>query len=221
MKKHTKVALFLLVVLLSAVIFAAVIHTDLYNINNIKALLTKLGKWAPAIFVLLCVFRTFMFLPCGFFSGAAGALFGPVKGTLLTLIGFILNSLIIYLMAGYFGRDWVKGLLKDKFDSLDEFVNTNSFSSFLFLRVVPLLPFDGVSCLGGISKAKLSNYLLATAIGSIPGVFIYTYFGDSLKNLSVNKIIISAVVIVLMAFVPLFYKLGKYKYALKKNNKHV
>lgn len=221
MIKHKKFALLLLILLFSATALLITINADLYNIDNLKRSLAGLGKLSPLIFVLLCTVRTFVLLPCGLFSAAGGVLFGPIKGTMLTLAGFTFNSLIIYYMANYLGRDFVKRLLKDKFNYIDNYVSKNSFFSFLLMRIVPILPFDAVSCIAGISKAKPKNFLAATAIGSIPGVFIYSWFGDSLKALSYEKIAISGVFIILMAIVPLLYKLIKHRHLFEKNiNKH-
>lgn len=199
-----------------AAIFTA-LHKDLYNIENMKGTLNGLGGLSSIIFVLLCALRTFILLPCGLFSAAGGVLYGPVKGTVLTLCGFTLNALILYYMAGFLGRDFVKRLLKDKFNYIDDYVSKNSFYSIFLMRVIPLLPYDAVSCIAGISKAKLWRYLAATVIGSIPGVFIYSWFGDSIKSLSYEKIAISGIAIVVMAIMPLLYRLIKRRYLFEKN----
>lgn len=216
MLRYKKHLLLTFVLLFSITVFLAIINADLNNVENLRKTLTGLGKFSFIAFILLCAIRTFILLPCGLFSALGGILFGPVKGTIITLIGFTINALIIYYMANYLGREWVKRLLKDKFNYLDEYINKNSFSSFLFLRIVPLLPFDSVSCIAGISRVKLGNFLAATALGSIPGVFIYTYFGDSLKTLSLEKIIVPGIIIILMTFVPLLYKLIKHRNSIKK-----
>lgn len=216
MIKHKRSMLLLLILFLSIAIFIAIIDADLRNINNIRNVLRELGKLSPIIFIMLCALRSFMILPCGLFSAAGGALFGSLEGSLLTLIGFTLNALILYFMANYLGHDWAKRLLKDKFVHLDSYVNKNSFFTIFLLRIVPLLPFDAVSCIAGISKANIWYYIAATALGSIPGVFIYTYFGDSLKALSFEKIIIPGISILIMTLFPLLYKLTKHKHHIKK-----
>lgn len=217
MTKRRKLLSLLIVSLFFIAIFMIMIHADLRDVNNIKSTLAELGKLSPVLFVALCALRSFMLLPCGLFSATGGVLFGPVKGTLLTLAGFTLNALILYYAANYLGRDWVKRLLKDKFVYLDNYVSKNSFFSCFLLRVVPLLPFDAVSCIAGISKARIVYYTAATILGSIPGVFVYAYFGDSLKNLSFEKIVIPGISILIMTCIPLAYKLFKHKHCIERS----
>lgn len=211
MKNYKKLILFGMLLACCVLLFWGAMHWNISNIDVLKHSLLSFGKLAPFVFFGFCVFRSFLLLPCGVFSVAAGLLFGPLRGGLLTLAGFTANSLIVYYMSSYFGRDWAKRLLKDKFEAMESMVSSRSFLSFLFLRIVPLLPFDAVSCIGGISKARVTSFGLATLFGSIPGVFIYTYFGDSLKTLSWHKMLLPAAVILMMTLVPIGYKLYKFK----------
>jgi uncharacterized membrane protein YdjX (TVP38/TMEM64 family) len=206
LKKHGK-SLRLMVLLIFFLTMFLIINTKIDNLSSFREALLKLGPWAPYVFIVVCIFRSFMLLPCGIFSVSGGILFEPLNGSIFALVGFTLNSILVYYMASYFGRNWVKDLLGNKFNTIHGLVNKNSFISFFYLRAVPLLPFDAVSCLGGISKAKLNNFILATLFGSMPGIFLYTFFGGTLKSLSLRRAAIPAVFILLVSLVPAGYKL--------------
>ena len=43
------------------------------------------------------------------------------------------------------------------------------------IRLVPLFPFNGVNFGCGLTGIRLRDYALATALGIIPGTFVYQY----------------------------------------------
>jgi uncharacterized membrane protein YdjX (TVP38/TMEM64 family) len=43
------------------------------------------------------------------------------------------------------------------------------------LRLVPLFPFNGINFGSGLTGIRLRDYVLGTAIGIVPGVFVYQY----------------------------------------------
>lgn len=190
---------------------------DIRDTDGLKRVMKLLGSWAPEVFLLLCAIRSFLLLPCGLFAAVAGVLFGPALGGVLALVGFTFNAVVMYYMAELLGQNWVKKHFAHKVESLDRFINKNSFVNIFLLRLIPLLPFDAVSCMGGIAKTRVDSFIWGTLIGSIPGVFIYTYFGFSLKTMSVPKLIFSACFMGLFAMVPLLYKLYIYKKKCKED----
>ena len=190
---------------------------DFRDLDGFKNTLLKLGNWAPAVFLLLCSIRSFLLLPCGLFSTAAGAFFGPVWGGVLALTGFTLNGAVMYYTSEALGQNWAKRHFTNKVDALEHFVNKSSFANIFLLRMIPLLPFDAVSCIGGITRTKLESFILATLIGSIPGVFVYTYLGFSIKTMSIQKIIFAACIIGIFAIIPLLYKYYIYKKKCKED----
>lgn len=194
-----------------------VLKIDFRDLEGLKDTLGLLGKWAPGAFLLLCSIRSFLLLPCGLFSTAAGAFFGPVWGGILALTGFTLNAALMYYTADALGQNWAKRHFANKVEALDHFVNQNSFTGILFLRMISLLPFDAVSCIGGITKTKMDSFVLATLAGSIPGVFIYTYFGFSIKTMSLQKIILAGCFLGIFTIIPFLYKLYMYKKKSKED----
>src|SRR4051812_2058083 len=69
----------------------------------LSAWLTPLGALAPLGFVLLLGARPLSLLPGGVFVAVGGLLFGPVWGTIYSLVGSFLSSLLIFVLARAFG----------------------------------------------------------------------------------------------------------------------
>ena len=51
-------------------------------------------------------------------------------------------------------------------------VEKKGFLTTLFLRFIPLFPFNGLNFALGLTRVKFKDYFLATLIGIIPGSFI-------------------------------------------------
>lgn len=226
MKSNSKKT-WIILILLSVLFLTAAFAYKGYNnvsIDSVKLTIESWGKFAPFIFVLLCIGRSFALLPCGLFSVLGGMLFGPALGTAVVLFGFTIGSVITFYMARYLGSQWTERIMGERFKKVDKLVSKNGFYSVFLMRAVPILPFDVVSCIAGMSKVRLAEYVPATFIGSIPGVFVYVYFGDSIISLSPKKIIFSVAFTAAFTAAPFIYRfaaklLKKYALRTAENNK--
>src|SRR5207248_10186457 len=102
----------LLVVLLAAVIVAG----RLVSVEKPLAWLTQevrsLGIWGPLAFGGLFIALTIFFLPATPVVVAAGAVFGPVEGTLIISLASTLSAVFSFLVGRYIARDWAAGKVR-------------------------------------------------------------------------------------------------------------
>jgi uncharacterized membrane protein YdjX (TVP38/TMEM64 family) len=113
---------------------------------------------------------------------AGGFVFGPVLGVLYTIIASNISSTIAFFVGHYFGE----GLIKD--DGSDSLIQhyarrmrENSFETVMIMRFI-FLPYDAVSYLAGFLRIKYFPFILATALGSIPGTIAFIGFGASVET---------------------------------------
>lgn len=130
---------------------------------------------ARLIYVLFYIIGTVVLLPGTVLSFAGAVLFGPWEGTLYTWIGATIGAVLAFFLAKALGRDFVDRLLKGKFQAFDQRIRANGFMGLLVLRLIPLFPFNGINFGSGLTSIRFRDYLLATAIGIIPGTFVYQY----------------------------------------------
>jgi len=96
-------------------------------------------------------------LPGTPFTIASGLLFGTLYGGLVTVIGATLGATLAFFIARFFGEDFVERILKNKFKKIyeyDEKIEKKGFLVMLFLRLVPLFPFNGLNFSMGLTKIK-------------------------------------------------------------------
>jgi uncharacterized membrane protein YdjX (TVP38/TMEM64 family) len=63
----------------------------------------------------------------------------------------------------------------------------------MMARLIPLISVDFISYLAGVSTLSYPRFLLATAIGSIPGIFVYTTLGNDLGRAQTSILNISLI----------------------------
>jgi uncharacterized membrane protein YdjX (TVP38/TMEM64 family) len=128
---------------------------------------------ARLIYVVVYVVGTAAFLPGTVLSFAGAVLFGAYEGTLYTWIGATIGATLAYLMARLLGRDFVERLFGGRFAAFDRRIREHGFTGLLIIRLVPLFPFNAVNFGSGLTGIRLGDYVLATAIGIVPGTFVY------------------------------------------------
>ncbi|MBI3409538.1 MAG: TVP38/TMEM64 family protein [Planctomycetes bacterium] len=129
--------------------------------------------WAPLLYIVIYIAGTVLLLPGTILSFSGAILFGAYLGTLYTWIGATIGATLAFLAAKFLGRGFVDQLLKGKLQTLDARLGKHGFSALLILRLVPLFPFNGLNFGCGLTSIRWRDYVLATAIGILPGTFVY------------------------------------------------
>ncbi len=142
------------------------------------------GVWGVLIFILLYAIRPLILFPATFLTLAGGFVFGPVLGVLYTIIASNISSTIAFYVGRYFGE----GLLQEQDAESDNWIQRytrrmreNSFETIMTMRFI-FLPYDMVSYLAGFLRIKFWPFILATALGSIPGTIAFVGFGASVES---------------------------------------
>lgn len=177
--------------------------------HRLRIIFLSFGRWAPLIFILAYTLRPLLFLPSGAFAITAGLIFGTVLGTIYTIIGSVSGSCLAFLIARKLGRNWVEHRFGNRIERLRQVTGQSWFRLTLFLRMVPLVPFDVVNYGAGVTGMPFRDYLLATIIGVTPASFAFVYFGDSLAVADMRRIMLAASLLALVVGIPL---LGRNKW---------
>lgn len=183
--------------------------------TNVKNFILKFGLWAPIMFIIIYALRgAILVLPVGVMSLAGGLAFGKWLGTIYILIGATLGASLSFVIARYFGRQFIESfswLHKGKIKSFDDGIEKNGFRMMLFIRLIPLFQYDAVNFGSGLSKMKFRDFVLGSFIGMVPGGFINAMLGSSLENIISIQFFASLGFFILLMFIPTIYKAIKKK----------
>jgi uncharacterized membrane protein YdjX (TVP38/TMEM64 family) len=126
------------------------------------------------------------FVPATAMSFVGSLLYGTIQGTLLVWISATLGSIAPFAWARWLGRPGVASLMSS-FEALsrfDRFIGKHGLRGLFYVRLLPIFPYILVNYGCGLASVRWRDYLLATFLGLLPGVFFYQYlfasFGEAI-----------------------------------------
>jgi uncharacterized membrane protein YdjX (TVP38/TMEM64 family) len=206
--RQARLKALLLPVLLGLALLAAWWYGFLALIErpHLLALLARVGPWAPLLFGAVKVLTVTLALPSAPVTMAGGYLFGFLWGTVINVVAASTGAMLTFFIGRYLGQDAVQGLLKGKLKEMDEGLTANGLWYMLFLRLVPLFPFNGINYGAGLTRVSFRDYALGTVIGITPGAAVFTYLGDAIATVSPWKIGIAFSLLGLLSLLPVILK---------------
>ncbi len=169
------------------------------SVEDIQNWILGFGIWGPIVYVALYTIRPILLFPSLLLNLAAGILFTPIVGVLLLLCGGLSSATLLFFASRLgFGENLFvehggKWGLKIHNYLADEKKN---FIRMLWLRTVPIFPYDAISLMTGCTTMSYKPYALATFLGMIPGAIAYVFLGKSLFDYS----FMVATLVLLVAF---------------------
>jgi len=144
-----------------------------WSIDEVKQWVLSLGLWGPLAFGVIYALATVLFIPGPALTLGGGAMFGPVFGTFYNLTAATIGATIAFVIARYVAADWVEkrsagGLLKIKHG-----VEAEGWRFVVFVRLVPLFPFNLLNYALGLTRIPLLQYVIASYIAMLPGAFLH------------------------------------------------
>lgn len=150
--------------------------------ENLAILLTT-SAVGPMLYIVIYWLRPLIFFPATILTVLSGFLFGPI-GILYTIIGANGSAMVAFVVGYFFGQ----GILEENEESAGLIqtytarMRDNSFETVLLMRLI-FLPYDLVNYSAGFLRIRWLPFLLATAIGSIPGTISFVLLGASFGTL--------------------------------------
>jgi uncharacterized membrane protein YdjX (TVP38/TMEM64 family) len=144
------------------------------------------GNTSLAILAFMAVYAATvaLSLPAGaVLTLAGGFLFGWFLGGLASIVAATVGATIVFLVARSALGEPLQARAGPWLSRLREGFKEDAFNYLLFLRLVPIFPFWLVNLAPALLGVGLSTYVLATAIGIIPGTFAYSIAGKGLDSL--------------------------------------
>jgi uncharacterized membrane protein YdjX (TVP38/TMEM64 family) len=165
---------------LGALLLVAVIAALLVDLPSAAQLRSRMDRvgWPGALaFVAVYAVATLLPVPKNVFSIAAGAAFGLAGAVGLVLAGACLGAGVAFWIGRLLGRDAVERLTGERLARVDAALARRGFLAVLGLRLVPLVPFTALNYAAGLSAVRWSHYIVATALGIVPGTVALVALG--------------------------------------------
>jgi uncharacterized membrane protein YdjX (TVP38/TMEM64 family) len=147
---------------------------------TVKVEVIKWGAWGPVVYMLLYAVGPSFLVPGAVMTIAGGLAFGTKWGSVYSLIGGDVGAVVAFAAGRFLGKSFVERIVGERFHAMLQRIAKHGFQIILYLRFVPVIPYNALNLLAGASPITFYDYFWATMIGMIPGTILYAFLGDAL-----------------------------------------
>lgn len=189
-----------------------------FSQEGLRDYIRSFGAVSWLVFLALQFLQVFIALiPGELLESAAGFVFGPFIGTLLCYTGITLASILVFQLTRHLGVKLVEIFIsREKINQL-RFLNTEKKRNFLIflLFFIPGTPKDLLTYFVGLTRIRLSTFLLISLIARIPSVISSTFGGHLLGE---GKYMSAVILYAATAVISLLGMVGYHIWMKKKAN---
>jgi len=171
----------ILAILIGFIAYIVMAHREWFDDPRmLKDEVVSRGAWGPIIYMLLYAVGPSFLVPGAVMTVAAGLAFGVWWGSVWSLIGANTGAIVAFGAGRFLGRLFVERTMGVRLQGMLKRLERNGFYLTLYLRLVPVIPYNAFNLLAGASPIRFRDYFWASIIGMFPGTVLFALLGDSL-----------------------------------------
>ncbi|MDO4281148.1 MAG: VTT domain-containing protein [Peptococcaceae bacterium] len=194
LEKYMPVILFLLAVTLFTVAVIAIlvvkVGMPLYDMmtqpNAARDWILSFGKWSYLFFVGIVFLQVVVaILPGEPFQIGAGLAFGPVMGSILSLLGILLGSITTFMLTRIFGYKLIELLFSERTRSkldLRGYSHDSIERVVIIAFLIPGTPKDFLAYAAGLTPITLKDWIRITCMTRIAPIVMACLTGQAINN---------------------------------------
>lgn len=151
--------------------------------QNLKNFVADNSMAAAAIFMIVYTVAVALSVPAAsVLTIFGGFLFGWLQGGLMIVVAATTGATILFLAARSSFGGFLRERLGSKTAAFAEGFRKDAFGYLLVLRLAPVFPFFLVNIAPALFNVRTRDYVLATALGILPGTFAYSWLGEGVGS---------------------------------------
>lgn len=186
--------------LLTVIVFctSVLVIVDMFFFGYINSWLEGFFKWMARhsiaglfAFMALFVVGTLIFIPPALLTLGAGYIYAQIYGwgpgvlaaSMICFLGSSVGAILAYARSQYMMRDLIK-LFSRRYPIIkaaDRALRRNGFKVMLLLRLCPLIPFNALNYIGGVTSVNGEDFT-SSLIGIIPWQLLTVCIGATASN---------------------------------------
>jgi uncharacterized membrane protein YdjX (TVP38/TMEM64 family) len=141
---------------------------------------------AGGLFIVAYTVAGVLAVPGTILTLCAGFVFGLALGTPIVSAGSLLGAIAAFLVGRFYVGDWVAKRVarSPRLQALAAVTRHDGFAIVLLARLSPLLPYNVLNYLFGLTAVRLRDYVLGSWLGMLPATVLYVYIGSLTKTLA-------------------------------------
>ena len=193
MNRRKAAKLFLLLIAFGLIVVFFEFHLDRFlSVSSLK----ENEKWIHTIFrdepvraIAMYSTGAILFVVCAMPGAAlvmllAGAMFGPLIGTIICSISLSIGAVLSLLSSRFLFRDFVRRRFAKQVARVDKEYRRSGSNYLVAMRLIPVLPYFIANLVFGLTPIGLRRFWLLSLLSSIPAVFIYANAGAEFSKIN-------------------------------------
>ncbi|EPY00376.1 TVP38/TMEM64 family protein [Magnetospirillum fulvum] len=154
---------------------------DALDTGWIDAQIRGKGLSGDALFVMVGALFIGIGLPRQAVCFLGGYAFGFVEGVLWSSLASVLGCICAFYYARFLGRSLVVTRFPERIARLDAFLEGNTFSMSLLLRLLPIGSNLLANLAAGVSGVRAVPFFLGSGLGYLPQTFVFVLLGSGIQ----------------------------------------
>jgi uncharacterized membrane protein YdjX (TVP38/TMEM64 family) len=172
------------VIIAIALAVLLVIGPRALTVENLRTTMLSYGPWAGGISIGLSIAQAVVApLPMNVITITNALVFGPVWGSLLSWFSTVLGASLCFQLSKSFGKPFAHKIVGPSLEKAETFFRKYGLHAMFLVRMMPFVPFDAISFGAPLVGVPFSRFLLATSVGIIPSVLVYSYLGHFIAGI--------------------------------------
>lgn len=186
--------------------------------ENLQSMVENHYLLSSFLYIILYCFSVALSIPgAAILTMAGGFLFGLIAVVYVN-IGATTGAVGAFLVARYLLGSYFQERYAHKLQRFNRELQDNGPSYLLTLRLIPIFPFFLINVAAGLTTISLHTFAWTTAVGIIPGSFLFVFAGRQLETISKPsdilsyKMLIVLLVLAALALLPVLANKFKKKF---------
>ena len=190
MKKWLKlISVILTFAIISIAIYLILKHFGVADVNNLKSILNKSGKFKPIIYtiILAVVLIIFCFIPLlnPTLTVLGIALFGNKVAFITNMIAVTISTTALFFIGDKLGEKFASKLVgKKKLEETQEIIDHKSKFWLPILFIAPCIPDEAICLVSGMTKMKYWYVLLVSSLYHAFEIGLFCFIGSGIISWS-------------------------------------
>ena len=157
---------------------------DLIDVNKMAGWAGSLRQSPVRHFYLLgaYVIGSVLLIPITLLILITAIVFGPILGSLYSIVGGLAGALVTYAIGYFLGQDFVRKIAGAKWGMIERKIGQTGVVAVTTLRLLPVAPFSVINIVSGAFKVPLRDYVLGSILGLAPGIVVTNLFAHQLES---------------------------------------
>ncbi len=172
-----------LVLLVSAAVATgAIVDIDVESAQSVVRRVRDM-PWTPPLMMGLYLVLGTIGIPITVMIVATASIFGTVTGFLYAMTGCLVSALAGFAIGRGLGRGILSRLSKGRVERARKALERRGFLSIAGVRLLPVAPFAVINIVAGAARLRLSDFLLGTLFGMLPGIAVVCSIGSGIVEI--------------------------------------